>query len=95
MSTPGALLLYRGTCAKCRRISLAIVWLSLGYVRRIPLSSPEASQLCARHGLLPGKLVLVGQQRVFAGWRALGGLFVLPVSAILTTFLKPEMKHRL
>ena len=92
MRMPSAFLLYRATCAKCRGMSLAIVWLSLGYVRRIPLSSPEASRLCKRYGMQPGKLALVGQQRIFTGWRAFPGLFALPVWAILSALLKPSRR---
>jgi hypothetical protein len=52
------ILLYRATCAKCRVLSLAIVCLSLGWVRRVPLASPEAGRICEARGLRPRKLAL-------------------------------------
>lgn len=74
MRRGGAVLLYRATCAKCRGLSLAVVWLTRGWVRRIPLASPEASTLYAQHGVQPGKLALVVHQRMFVGWSVLSGL---------------------
>jgi hypothetical protein len=89
LSCRGTFLLYRATCAKCRTISLAIVWLSLGSLRRVPLSSPEATRWYEERNVRPGKLVLVDQQHIFSGWRVLPGLFALPVLAILSTLRKP------
>lgn len=85
----GAFLAYRATCAKCRTISLVMIWLSLGSLRRVPESSLEAKRWYEQHNVRPGKLVLVGQGHMFAGWRVLPGLFALPVLAILSALRKP------
>lgn len=90
MSWAGATLLYRATCAKCRGLSLAVVWLSLGWVRRAPLSSPEATRLHEEHGVRPGKLALVGSQRMFSGWRVVPGIPVLLLFALLSTLHRPS-----
>ncbi len=84
----GAILLYRSTCAKCRVISLAVVCLSVGLVRRVPLSSPEAGRLYEEHGVRPGKLALVGGERMFTGWYALPGVLALLVLAALSALRK-------
>jgi hypothetical protein len=52
-------LLYRATCPKCRIASTAIVVLSCGRIRRIPIDSPEAHRLYTQYGQLPGKLALL------------------------------------
>lgn len=88
MRWPGANLLYRSTCAKCRVMSLAVVCLSGGLVRRVPLSSPEASRLYEEHGVRPGKLVSVGGGRMFTGWYALPGVLALLVLAALSALRK-------
>jgi hypothetical protein len=65
-----------------------MICLSLGSLRRIPESSPEARQWSRQRNLPPGKLILIGQQSVFAGWRVLPGLFVLPLLAIVSGLRK-------
>ncbi len=80
MNNARAILLYRATCAKCRVISLALVWLSLGAVRRVPLSSPVARELCDEHRLQRGKFALITDQRTFEGWHAVSRLLVLPLA---------------
>jgi hypothetical protein len=85
MNQARAILLYRATCAKCRGISQVIVWLSLGWVRRIPLSSPEAVSLYGKYGVRPGKLALAGCERMFSGWRTVPALLVIPFLLILST----------
>ena len=88
MKTPGVILLYRATCTKCRALSLVVVSLSLGSVRRVPLSSPEASTLYEAHSMRPGKFALVGHRRMFTGWRAFPGLVALAVLAIRSRLSK-------
>jgi hypothetical protein len=87
------LLLYRATCAKCRFISLAMVCLSLGWLRRIPLSSPLASALYRRHRVRPGKVALVGYRRMLVGWRVLPGLVDLAALAILAALHRHARRH--
>jgi hypothetical protein len=82
MNTPGAILLYRATCAKCRILSLVVVWLSLKWVERVPISSPRANALYEAHDLQPGKLALIGYQRIFLGWHVFPGLAALTMFAI-------------
>lgn len=64
------ILLYRGTCAKCRLISRLVVGLSLGLVRRVPVLSPEARDLYDAYFIKSGKLALVGKGRMFTDARA-------------------------
>jgi hypothetical protein len=80
MNQPLAILLYRATCAKCRVISLAIVWLSLGTVRRVPVASAAARQLREERGIPEGKLALITPRRVFAGRSAVSALLTLPLT---------------
>jgi hypothetical protein len=82
MTTRSVILLYRATCAKCRVLSLMLVWLSLGWVRRLPLMSPEAAALYEAHSLQRGKLAVIGYGRIFTGWRAFPGIAVLAALAI-------------
>ncbi len=74
MTDPRPVLIYRSTCAKCRRLSRAVVILTLGRVRRIPLASLEAAALYQRHGVRPGKLALAKGGRMFTGLNVFRGL---------------------
>jgi predicted DCC family thiol-disulfide oxidoreductase YuxK len=51
-------LLYRGTCGKCRTLSRVIVLASLGRVRRVPIGSPEAEALYTRDPAARNRLAL-------------------------------------
>jgi hypothetical protein len=61
-------LLYRANCPKCRFLSAAIVVLSCGWVRRIPVDSPEALQLYNRFGQTRGRLALLYRGSFRTGW---------------------------
>jgi len=89
MAKPSLVLLYRATCGKCRALSLALVLLSLGWVRRVPLSSPEASEIYSED-LRPGKVVLVSNHGVFTGWHTLPGLLAVPLLTIFSQIRKPR-----
>lgn len=91
MSTPSTILLYRSTCTKCRVLSLLIVWLSCGWIHRVPFSSPEASMLYEAYDMRPGKFALIGGRHIFLGWRAFPGLATLAVMAFRSRFSKIQM----
>lgn len=57
-------LLYRGTCPRCRVLSRAVVVASGLAVRRIANDTPEAAAVYARHGVTAGKLALVHRGRM-------------------------------
>ncbi len=61
-------LLYRATCPKCRLLSAMIVSLSCGWVRRVPVDSPEAVRLYARFGQPPDRLALLYRDGFRTGW---------------------------
>jgi hypothetical protein len=56
--------------------------MSLKWVERVPISSAKASELYKVHGMQPGKLALIGYQRIFLGWRVFPGLAALTMFAI-------------
>ena len=78
MASPSPVLLYRETCGKCRCLSLAVVVLSLGRIRRLPIASREARSIYETHNVEPGKLMLVLHRRTLTGWRVLPGTLMLP-----------------
>jgi predicted DCC family thiol-disulfide oxidoreductase YuxK len=53
-----AILLYRASCPKCRLISKAIVVLSCGRIRRVPLDSATARALYDRFGEPQARIAL-------------------------------------
>jgi predicted DCC family thiol-disulfide oxidoreductase YuxK len=57
-------LLYRGTCPRCRVLSRAVVVASGLAVRRIANDTPEAAAVYAHHGVAAGKLALVHRGRI-------------------------------
>jgi hypothetical protein len=89
----GVILLYRSTCPKCRALSLAIVLLSVGWVRRLPLASVDAIKVYDAHSMRPGKLTVVGYGRAFSGWRVVPGFGVLAAKAIQQTFSRVQDLH--
>ena len=62
-------LLYRGTCPRCRLLSRAVVAASGLGIRRIANDAPEAAEVYARHGVAAGKLALVHRGRIRVGRR--------------------------
>lgn len=62
-------LLYRGTCPRCRFLSRAAVVLSGNGIRRIPNDTAEAETLYLRHGEAQGKLALLRGSRLYVGQR--------------------------
>ena len=72
VSVPYAIM-YRDTCKKCRLLSWVAVILSLGVLRRIPISSDQAQILYEAHPESRGKLLLVLDHHVITGsqviWR--------------------------
>ena len=93
MRNRGVVLLYRSTCPKCRALSLAIVLLSLGWVRRLPLASVDAVKLYNAHSMRPGKLAVAGYGRMFAGWSVIPGFGVLAAKAIQRVFSHVQDLH--
>lgn len=63
-----ALLIYRATCAKCRRISAVILVLALGSLRRLSLDSPRARDIYARHGVETAKVGVFYGGTLRTGW---------------------------
>jgi hypothetical protein len=61
-------LLYRATCPKCCWLSFMVVSLSCGWVRRIPVDSPEALQLYTRFGQPHDRLALLYHGGFRTGW---------------------------
>ncbi|RKH56652.1 hypothetical protein [Corallococcus llansteffanensis] len=70
-------LLYRGSCPKCRLLSRLAVLAALGSLRRIPIGSDEADLLYRRH---PGT---EGQLALFHGDRLATGPGVIPRALLL------------
>lgn len=64
-----AILLYRGTCPKCRFLSRLAVALSAGTLRRIPIDSDAATALYRRIPQSDGRLALFSASGVTTGWR--------------------------
>lgn len=62
------LLLYRGTCGKCRLISRLLVALSLATIRRAPIRSEEAERVLRAHPERKGKLALIRGAEIVTGW---------------------------
>ena len=62
------ILLYRATCGKCRTASMALVVLTCGCIRRVPVDAPEAMSIYERFHQPPGKLALVYRERFRTGW---------------------------
>jgi hypothetical protein len=61
-----AMLVFRSTCAKCRRLSRMAEWLSWGAIRRIPHDAPELRSALVDPALR-NKLLLIGDGRVVVG----------------------------
>ncbi len=74
-------LFYKSTCPPCRQLSRVAVALSLGLVRRVPLSSPQAEALYARYPEHRGQLMLDDGGEVHFG---LGVLRRLPQAVVRT-----------
>lgn len=64
-------LFYKATCPPCRQLSRVAVALSLGLVRRMPLSSEQAEQIYASHPQHRGQLMLRDGTEVYFGLRVL------------------------
>jgi len=64
-----SVLLYRGSCARCRVLSRLAVLLTLGTLRRVPLDSDEADRLRQLYPVTRGKLALIDGRRVVHGAR--------------------------
>jgi len=64
-----AVLVYRGTCAKCRFLSRLVVILSSGTIRREALGSDMAERLARDHPETRGKLALIDGGRIVYGTR--------------------------
>lgn len=60
-------LLYRGTCSRCRLLSRILTLLSLGVLARLPIGSRDAERLYERFPRSRGKLALVGPHGVYVG----------------------------
>jgi hypothetical protein len=71
------ILLYRGSCPKCRLLSRLAVIAALGVLRRIPIGSDEADRLYRRH---PGT---EGQLALFHGDLMATGPRVIPLALLL------------
>lgn len=75
-------LVYRGTCPKCRMLSRLAVLLSAGSLRRVPLDAPEAELL---HSLYPdsqGRIAVFGHGIVAYGGKALSAAFFIMLRSI-------------
>jgi hypothetical protein len=72
-------LLYRATCPKCRVLSTMIVALSCGWIRRVPIDSPEALRLFAWFGQPGGRLALLYHGGFHSGW-------TIPIFALAALF---------
>jgi len=88
MSRGNPVLIYRSTCQKCRALSKLVVLFTLGWVRRVPLSSVEAGALYEAHSVRPGKLAIVGYGRVFIGRDVFRGLAELARDALRSRLSK-------
>jgi predicted DCC family thiol-disulfide oxidoreductase YuxK len=60
-------LLYRGTCPRCRFLSRAVVAISGFAIHRIANDTAAAAAIYARHGQPAGKLALVHRGRIHVG----------------------------
>jgi len=61
-----ARLFYKSTCSPCQWMSKLAVFLSLGTIHRIPISSEEAKDLYRSNPEKEGQLILVlGKQNIF------------------------------
>ena len=83
MGEPGVVLLYRGTCAKCRCVSRLIAILSLNAVERVPFNSARAESYLRLHPQARGKLVLQTAAGPAIGSRAIAPLVGLILRAWL------------
>lgn len=72
-----AVLLYRGSCRRCRWLARLTVIVSAGALRRVALGSDAAQQLYERYPATRGKLALIDGDRYWCG------LGVLPAGARL------------
>lgn len=77
------ILLFRGTCPRCRLLSRAVVVASGRGIRRLANDTPEAAGVYARHGVAAGKLALVHRGRIHVGRR----VFAAAVWAIAASWL--------
>jgi hypothetical protein len=73
------ILLYRATCGKCRFASIALVVVTCGFLRRVPVDSPDAISIYVRFHQQPGKLALVYREGFRTGWAI--PLSILPAFA--------------
>ena len=71
LNTYPPVLVYRGTCPKCQRLSRLAVILSLGTLHRIPLDAPEAELLHRLYPQSQGRIAVFGQGIVAYGVKAL------------------------
>jgi hypothetical protein len=68
------LLLYRGTCWKCRLLSRLVVLLSLNAIERSPLESARAARATASYPEARGKLLLMTPYGPIVGGRVIPGV---------------------
>jgi hypothetical protein len=64
-------LFYKDWCWPCRRLSWVALLLSLGHVRRVPMSSAEAAAFYAQYPHQRGRLVLIHGPQSWFGANAL------------------------
>lgn len=64
-----SMLLYRDSCPMCQRLSVVALAASLGTIRRVALSSAEATRLLAESPWAAGKVALVRHGEVYLGRR--------------------------
>jgi predicted DCC family thiol-disulfide oxidoreductase YuxK len=73
-----AILLYRGSCRRCRWLARMAVIASAGSLRRVALDSEAAARLYELYPATRGKLALIDGERFWCG------LGVVPAAARLT-----------
>lgn len=96
MSLEQPVLLYRGSCPKCRLLSRLAVIAALGVLRRIPIGSDEADHLYRLHPGTQGQLALFHRGLVATGPRVIPaalGLFLRIWTGRLASALRSHPSH--
>lgn len=82
-----AVLLYRGSCRRCRWLARIAVMASGGALRRIALDSEAAQHLYERYPATRGKLALIDGQRYWCGLAVLAAGARLAAGGLLRRLL--------